>query len=129
MRKRTVRHQGQIMITMLYVMVVGLIITTGAALAVIANTQAATAYEMSALAHSAAESGLENAVLRLIRNPSYIGETLTIDADRTAVVTVSTGSGITITSVGTFRNITRRMEAGIQYNGGILSIDRWSEVP
>ncbi len=122
-------QSGQALISVLYTMVVGLLVTTGAAFALIANIQAATGFEQGTLAHSAAESGIENAILRYIRNPAYTGETLVIDDDRTAEVTVSSASGIVVTSTGTYGSAMRRIEATMHYNGGVLVIDSWTEIP
>lgn len=129
MKHTTPYSSGQVMITMLYVMVIGMLVTTGAAYALIGNTQATTTYELGSLARTAAESGLENAMLRLIRNPSYTGETLVIDANTRAIITVSTASGIVVTSTGSAGSAERHMEAQIHYNGDILSIDSWKELP
>lgn len=117
------------MITMLYIMVVGMLVTTGAAYALIGNTQSTTTYELGTLAHSVAESGLENALLRLIRDPSYTGETFVINSGQTATVTVSTASGVVITSSGSVGDVVRQVEAQIHYNEGILTIDSWKELP
>ena len=117
------------MITMLYIMVVGILVTTGAAFALISNTQAATTYEAGTLAQTVAESGLENALLRLIRDPSYAGETFVIVSGQSATVTVSTASGIVVTSSGSVGNAVRQVQAEIHYNDGILTIDSWKELP
>lgn len=119
---------GQAMILLLYVMVVGILVTTGAAYAVIANTQAASFEELGAYAYAAAESGAENAILRLIRNPEYTGETLAVNGGE-ASITVSTASGITVTSAGTAGTLTRLVEVHMHYNEGILVIDSWRELP
>lgn len=117
------------MITMLYIMVVGILVTTGAAFAVISNTQAATTYELGALAQQVAESGLENALLRLIRDSSYTGETFVITAGQTATVTVATNAGTIVTSSGSVGSSVRQVQAEIHYNDGILTIDSWKELP
>lgn len=122
-------EKGQVMITMLYIMVIGMLVTTGAAYALIGNTQATTTYELGSLALAAAESGLENAVLRLIRDPAYSGETLTIDANTTARIAVSTEAGIVVTSTGSAGSAVRHMQAQIHYNDDILRIDSWKELP
>ena len=121
--------KGQVMITMLYIMVVGILVTTGAAFALISNTQAATTYEAGTLAQTVAESGLENALLRLIRDPSYAGETFVITSGQSATVSVSTASGIVVTSSGSAGNAVRQVQAEIHYNDGILIIDSWKELP
>lgn len=121
------QSKGQAMILLLYVMVVGILVTTGAAYALIINTQSATSEELGAYAYAAAESGAENAILRLIRNPLYTGETLQVNGGY-ADISVSTASGITITSMGTAGSYTRRIEVTMRYNEGILEIDAWREL-
>ncbi|HLD25400.1 MAG TPA: hypothetical protein VJB96_05795 [Patescibacteria group bacterium] len=123
------RVAGQVMITMLYIMVIGILVTTGATYAVIANTQSTTTYELGTRAHQAAESGIENALIRLIRDPAYAGETLVVAPGETATITVSTASGIVVTSSGTAGGTTRQIETTIQYNNGILTILSWKELP
>jgi Tfp pilus assembly protein PilX len=120
---------GQVMITMLYIMVIGMLVTTGAAYALISNTQSSTTYELGSRAMLAAESGLENAVLRLIRDPAYTGEVLIIDAQSTATISVSTASGTIITSQGDTNGVVRHMQAEIGYTGSVLTINSWKELP
>jgi Tfp pilus assembly protein PilX len=121
--------KGQVMITMLYIMVIGMLVTTGATYALISNTQSSTTYELGSRAMSAAESGLENAVLRLIRDPAYTGEVLTIDTQSTATISVSTASGTIITSQGDTNGVIRHMQAEIGYTGSVLTITSWKELP
>jgi hypothetical protein len=123
------KSQGTVMITMLYIMIVGMLITTGAAYALIANTQSTTVYEAGTHAQAVAESGLENGLLRLIRDPDYTGETIDFGSGQTAVVTVTSVSGTVVTSTGTVGIISRQMEARIHYNEGVLVIDSWKELP
>ncbi|MEK7533294.1 MAG: hypothetical protein AAB542_02560 [Patescibacteria group bacterium] len=120
---------GQVLIAMLYIMVIGMLVTTGAVYALISNTQSTTIFESGALAYAAAESGTENALLRLIRDPAYTGETLAITAGQSAVITVSTVSGITITSSGTYGTAFKQIETKAHYNEDTLIIDSWKELP
>lgn len=117
------------MIAMLYIMMIGILVTTGAVYALISNTQSSTLYESGTQSYAAAENGIENALLRLIRNPAYPGETFVMDGDQSAVVTVSTSSGIIITSSGTYGNTLKQVEAKVHYNGGTLIIDSWIDYP
>lgn len=123
-----INQRGQVMITMLYIMVIGTLITTGAAFALIANTQAASAIEVGEITLGVAESGIENAILKLIRNPAYTGETLVLSEGRTALVTVSTSSGIVITSSGVVGRSRKTIQAKVRYNDGVLTIDSWNEL-
>ena len=57
------------------------------------------------------------------------GETLMLGGGRTATVTVASNSSEIITSVGAIENVTRRVQADIRYNQGILTITSWKEIP
>lgn len=130
MKQHTIRYSsGQVLIAMLYIMVIGILITTGAVYALISNTQSTTAYEAGSLAGAAAESGIENALLRYIRNPAYTGETLVLDGGQSAVITVSTVSGVTIVSSGTYGKALKQVEVKVHYNGSTLMIDSWKDLP
>jgi hypothetical protein len=121
--------KGQAMITMVFMMVIGVIVTTGAAYALLGNIGATTQQELGQLAYSTAESGLENGLLRFIRDPSYAGETITVDAGRIATITVSSGTPATITAVGTVGSVVRRVQATVQYINGVFTILTWDEIP
>ncbi len=129
---QSIRHKhnaGQVLIALLYIMVIGILVTTAAVYAVIGNTQATTAFEAGTLALSAAESGAENGLLRLVRNPSYTGETLVMSANQSAVVTVTNASGILLLSQGTYGGTIKQIEVRLHYNGGELVVDSWKELP
>lgn len=120
--------RGQALITMLFIIVIGVLIATGAVFVLYTNTAVASSDELGLGAKAAAESGIENGILRLIRNPAYTGETLTLTGNRTAVVTVASSSSIFITSTGTQGNISRQVQAALQYVQGILTIVSWKEI-
>lgn len=117
------------MVTMLYIMVIGILVTTGAAFALIANTQSTTTFETGARARQVAESGIENALIRLVRDPAYAGETLEVSPGETATITVSTTSGILVTSLGSVSGTSRQIQVSVEYNDGILTIQSWKELP
>lgn len=122
------KNGGQALLTVIFVAVIGILITTGALYALLNNINTATLGEIGAMTHSAADSGIENALIRLIRDPTYTGETLQIDG-RTVVVTV-TGTGTqTVIATATDNTITQRVAAVVRYTGGVLTIDSWSDVP
>lgn len=115
---------------MLYIMIIGVLVTTGAVYSLISNTQSASFFESGSQAYAAAENGVENALLRLIRNPSYSGETLTMDGGQGVVITVNTASGTSvIMSSGTYGNTMKQVEVKVHYNGGVLYIDSWKDFP
>lgn len=124
-----VYETGQAMITMLYIMVIGVLVTTGAVYAMVNNTSVASLDELGLMAHSAAESGIENAILRLIRDPAYVGETVTIASQQRADVSIAGVSPQIITSVGIAGGVRRKTQAAVQYTSGMLTIVSWKDVP
>ncbi len=127
--KRYQHNSGQVLVALLYIMVIGILVTTAAVYAVIGNTQATSVFEAGTLALSAAESGAENGLLRLVRNPAYTGETLVMSANQSSTVTVSSASGIVLTSQGTYGTVSKQIEVRLHYNGGELVVDSWRELP
>jgi hypothetical protein len=117
------------MITMLYIMVIGVLVTTGAVYALYSNTAVATVDESSTLAYTFAENGIENALLRLIRDPEYIGETLVFGNHRNVEISVTGGSPQFVTAVGYSGNASRVLQVSVQYVGGDLVVDSWKEIP
>lgn len=99
-----------------------------AAVAVMLNvSQGISRVEGGVLASQVAESGMENALLRLLRNPSYVGETLPVGAG-SATITV-TGDSVTktITSIGRVNNYLQTVEVIVTYNDTIMTITSWKE--
>ena len=119
--------RGQTLVILLVFITVSIIIASAAATLNIVNSTAVSKVEIAESAYNIAESGLENALLRLLRDTSYPGETLTVDAG-TATITV-TGSGpYPILSKGVSGNFLRQVEIQVAYNSGIMSITSWREI-
>ena len=102
-------------------------ITTGAIIIIIINSISASRFQEGTLAYYAAESGVENALLRLLRDPNYIGETLTVGAG-TAVITVSGSNPKTVVVVGFNGNFKRTVSAQMDYNNGYYTFSNWKEI-
>lgn len=123
------QERGQAVITVLFVVVVGMLVTTGAIFSLVNAFEASSQQELGALAYQAAESGIEHSMLRLMRDPLYTGETLTVDTNRTAVVTVTSNPNMTIQSVGSAGIVSRKIVATVHYNNLTLVLDSWKETP
>ena len=91
------------------------------------NSLTITRTQEGILTDEMAESGAENALLRLLRDPSYTGETLTIDTG-TVTVVVTGAATKTITSTATSGNFVRKVQVVAGYTNGIFSITSWQEV-
>ena len=118
---------GQALITLLFFVLISLTITTGAIIIIIINSISASRFQEGTLAYYAAESGVENALLRLLRDPNYIGETLTVGAG-TAVITVSGSNPKTVVAVGLNGNFKRTVSAQMDYNNGYYTFSNWKEI-
>ena len=120
-------QQGQALITLLFFVIIGITVITAAVTIVLTNSLAASNLEQGYGALNAAESGVENALLRLDRNPNYTGETLSVGAG-SATITVSGSSPITILSVGTYYNSIRKIQATVTNTNNAFTVTSWKEV-
>lgn len=85
--------------------------------------------ELAALAYWAAEAGAENGILRLMRDPSYTGETMILDMNRSAVVSVTQIPNIVVVSVGSTGSISRKIQVDAHVTNMVFAIDSWKEIP
>lgn len=120
--------RGQALITLLVFVIIASTITAGAVALMIINSASATRSQEGQLAYYVAESGVENGVLQVLRNTSYVGETLPV-GDGTAVITVTGTNPKTITSVGTLGNYTRTIRVQMTQSGGYYTFTNWEEIP
>ena len=129
MKKRIViQNSGQTLVSLMIFMVTAIIIITAAVAVIIINSKATSKFYQGIVSYDLAEVGIENAIIRLLRNPSYTGETLVLE-DKTVEIQVSgagTGS-YTIISSGTNGNFKRTIQATASYNDNILNISSWEE--
>ena len=123
----SITKRGSTLITLLVFMIVALSVTTTAVAILITNSQSGSMQEQGTEAYSAAESGIENAIIQLLRNPNYTGETLSVGSNQ-AVVVVSGTSPYTVTSTGTRGNYTRKVQAIMDYTDGTLTVTSWKEI-
>lgn len=120
-------RKGQALVTLLIFMIITITITSAAVAVMILNSQSANKMQEGLLAYNIAEGGAENAILRLLRDPDYTGETL-IMGEGVATITVSGVSPITINSEGRIRNFLRKIRVTTNYNNGIFTISSWKEI-
>ncbi len=120
-------NHGNTLVLLVIFSAIAITITTAAAISTIINTEAALKTQEGYLILDQAESGVENAMLRLLRNPSYTGETITID-NATVVISVTGTSPITITSQATSSNFSRTVVATVIDASGALTISSWQEL-
>ena len=120
-------QQGQTLVTLLVFSVVALTVATAAVSIMINVSQGTNRVEGNVAATQTAESGIENALLRLLRDPSYTGETLPV-GDGTAVITVTGTNPKTITVIGTINSHSKTIEATATFTNGIMTVTSWREI-
>lgn len=124
-----IKKNGQALITLLVFTALLLIIGMASIMMMIINAQTTTKFQQSVVTLHIAESGVENAILQLLRNPDYAGEILPVGAgNTTTTVTDIGGNQKKIISVGNNGNYLRTLQVIINESGNILTIVSWKEV-
>jgi len=118
---------GQALITLLFFIIIALTVTSAGIIILITNSFAASTVEQGTDTYYAAESGIENALLRLLRDSTYTGETLSIGT-ATVTITVTSGNPITILSLAQDGKSIRKIQVQATYTNNILTISSWKEV-
>lgn len=121
-------QHGQALITLLFFVVIAVSITSAGVILLVTNSIAASKLEEGTIAYVSAESGIENAIMQLLRNQNYTGETLQVGGTSTVTVTVTQGNPITVLSVAKEGNFIRKIQVQIIYNKSVLTISSWKEV-
>jgi type II secretory pathway pseudopilin PulG len=126
MKLRKMNQKGQTLIALMVFVMVSILIAVTATTITMINLQANTAYANGETALRHAESGMENAVRKLLRDSSYNGETMTLDGG-TVTITVSGTDMKTITSAAVYANHKKTITASAAYVNDALQISNWRE--
>jgi len=119
------KTKGQVLVTLLVFVVIALTVISAMITIIISNSQSANSAERGVDVYYVAEGGAENALMSLLRNPSYQGEKLPVGEGES----VSSINGSTITVVGTLSNFTKKLQIETSYNNNRLVIISWKEIP
>ena len=121
-------QSGYVAVVLLVFVVVATVIATAALAMSMANLASVSAYKEGNEAMVVAQSGAENALLRLLRDPSYTGEVLTVGTGTATITVTSTASSSAITSVGVMGTKKRKVQVDVSQNSGVMSVTSWVEV-
>src|SRR3989338_1434467 len=99
-------QKGQVFVTLLFFVIIGVTIISAETIVLFTNILSGSTEEQGANAYYVAESGIEEALLRLNRNPGYAGEILSVGGGN-AVVQVSNGI---ITATGTYATTVKKIQ-------------------
>ena len=120
-------HRGQALVILLVFVAVAMVVSATAVVIMIIGSHGSAQLANSQAAWTTAESGGEDALLRLLRDPTYAGETLTIGTD-TATISVTGTDPKIITSTGVSGEFSRRIKITAGFTNGVLIISSWQEV-
>lgn len=76
-----------------------------------------------------ADSYIQDAIIKIIRDPNYIGETLTLNGSRVIIeVTGENPKNILVKSINSQGDILRRLSLQLSFsNDGAISVNNWVE--
>jgi len=118
-------QKGIALIMLLVFSIIAIAVTTVGVSIMINITRSSGILQSRIAASQAAEGGLENGILRLLRDPGYTGETLTL-GDSTVTITVSGTGPYTITSKAQYFDFSQTVEATVAYNDNKLTVSGWN---
>jgi len=119
--------KGQALITLLIFMSMAITVTTASVAVTIVNSQSTTKFTQGEEVYHIAEAGIENAILRLLRDRTYTGETLEVGSG-SATITLSGSTTITITSEGINGDFRRKIQVVGELANNAFSITSWNEI-
>jgi hypothetical protein len=118
---------GQALITLIIFVVVATTVIAGAVTATIINSQTTGKLAQSEEALKIAEGGADLAILKLLRNPSYSGETINL-GNGTATITVAGTTTKTIVSQGSEGNFIRKIQVIGSFVNNVFTTSSWNEI-
>lgn len=121
--------KGQTLVSLILFVSIATIIISAMVTIIGSNSILASVNQRSLLVKQAAENGVENAFLNLLRNPSYSGETIpaNINGFRTEVVVTGNDSNKTIVSTASTIDYQWKIVSKINYTNNIMSVTFWQD--
>jgi hypothetical protein len=126
--KHSLNESGQTLIALLIFMLVAMTVTIAATAVAIINIQSNNGLSNGQTALITANSGIENALINIERNPSYTGGTMSLN-NGTDTISVSGTGTLTIVSVATVGHFQRTVTATVTQTGSNINLSSWSETP
>lgn len=121
------RQSGQTMIILVFFVVTALAVVVAAIFIMSASLTATADLENGMEVKQLADSGAEEALIRLERDPSFSGESYTV-GDTSISITISGSTTYTIDVTATSsNNFVRKVEVLANYNNNVLTVSSWKE--
>ena len=128
-RKLHKNTSGQILTSVLVFMAFGLSVIALSATLTIINIQNTAKYAQSEQASNYAEAGAEEAILRLIRDPSYSGGNLALAADAVIAIQITAnGDSRTVISSATYNGFTKKVQVVASLANNKATLVSWKQI-
>jgi len=128
MKKHSLFKTGNVSVMLVVTIILLVTITTAAVALAVSTTRDTTTFTLGERALAVAESGAENAILLLLRNPSYLGDSNLPIGPGTATIEVTGTNPIIIISMGVVGNLSRRIQVTVTQSDDQLSVSSWQEI-
>lgn len=120
--------KGQTLVILLVFMAVMITVTTAAVIVIVTNSLTTARQHNGMVALYIAESGAENALMRLLRDPSYTGENnLVVGSGFVDTTVTGTITSKTITATGKLNGFYRQVQVVVSYTNNVLAVSSWQE--
>lgn len=122
-------ESGQALVTLLIFLMMALAIGTAASFIIAANSQATTNIQEGLIGRQMADSGVEIAYLKILRNNyTYTGETINVGSGSVVVAVTWNGTRAAIESTATNGNFVKKVESIVTYDNNGLTQISWKEI-
>lgn len=121
-------NKGHMLVILLFFMVLSVTVIAASVTLMILSAESTTIFVSGNQARSIAESGIDNAIIRLLRDPNYTGENNLAIGDGTVNITVTGSTTKVITATATQDNQIKKIEVGVQLINGVLTVSYWKEI-
>lgn len=119
--------KGQTVVILLLVSLMLIFMVTTTVAVVFSLLKDTTVQARGEQAMAIAQSAAQNAVLRILRDPNYVGEVGVAIGGGVADITVTGGSSKTVTAVSTYYLISRLVEVDLTMVEGEWEVIDWRE--
>ena len=120
-------QSGQTLVALLFFVMIGIVAITSATLILFTNLESEQKMQDVESVRQLAELGGEKAMISILRDPNYVGETININGD-TVIITVTGTTTKTIDSIATSGDFSRKIEIIATYLNNILTKTSWKVI-
>lgn len=123
------KDKGQALIGVLAVIAISMILVSSLMMNSLISADSSLKLRQSSHAIINADSYIQDAIIKIIRDPNYVGESLTLPDSRVIIeVTGDNPKNILVKSINFEGDILRRLSLQVNFSdNGAISIDNWTE--